>query len=155
MTPNLEYCPIALSVHKTDMQLEMGKMEKETKDLTASLSRIQEKWEGKISKFQVLEKKIGELEQGRQDMVKMMEAKGKADTNTHLDLKVAKQKIQDEHSRERREADVEIDNQAADAHRKGRQGKTGVYSKGNIIGDGNDLAEQGSHRQVTGRKSRH
>ena len=72
--------------------------------MTASLSRIQEKWEGKISEFQMLEKKIGELEQERQDMIKMMEAKGKADTQKHID----RQKIQDDHSSERRETDAQI-----------------------------------------------
>uniref|UniRef100_A0A7S3QIT5 Uncharacterized protein n=1 Tax=Chaetoceros debilis TaxID=122233 RepID=A0A7S3QIT5_9STRA len=39
-TQSLQTENIALSDHKTDMQLEMNKMEKECKDLTASLSRI-------------------------------------------------------------------------------------------------------------------
>jgi len=107
-TQSLQVENIALSDHKTDMQLEMNKMERECKDLTASLSRLQEKWEGKISEFQMLEKKIGELQQEHQDMIKMMEAKGKADTQKHIDLKVDRQKIQDDHSSERRETDAQI-----------------------------------------------
>jgi len=107
-TQSLQVENIALSDHKTDMQLEMNKMEKECKDLTASLSRIQEKWEGKVSEFQMLEKKIGELQQEHQDMIKMMEAKGKADIQKHVDLKVDRQKIQDDHSSERRETDAQI-----------------------------------------------
>ena len=101
-TQSLQIENIALSDPKTDIQLEMNKMEKECKDLTASLSRIQEKWEGRIFEFQMLEKKIGELEQERQDIIKMMEAKGKADIQKHVDLKVDRQKIQDDHSSERR-----------------------------------------------------
>ena len=108
-TQYLQIENIALSDHKTDMQLEMNKMEKECTDLTASLSRIQEQWEGKISEFQMLEKKIGEeLQQEHQDMIKMMEAKGKADTQKHIDLKVDRQKIQDDHSSERRITDAQI-----------------------------------------------
>jgi len=37
-TQSLQIENIALSDHRTDMQLEMNKMEKECKDLTASLS---------------------------------------------------------------------------------------------------------------------
>ena len=91
---------------------------------------------------------MGELEQERQDMIKMMEAKGKADIQKHVDLKVDRQKIQDDHSSERRERDAQIAKLQMRINKEARQGKRGVYSKGGINGDGNDPAS-GSHRQTT------